>query len=118
MTPEQYKIIHLIGLMLLFLGLGGILSHAGRDVKVSKVYPLLHGLGLLTIIVSGFGNLGKQPGGMSFPGYVIAMIGAWLLIGALPLLVRRGYVPAPLGWFVAIALGALTAWLGVAKPPF
>jgi len=116
MSLETYKLIHLIGVIVLFLGLGGILSHAGSAQKAPKLYTMLHGLGLLAILVSGFGSLAKQPGGMSFPVYAIGLLGVWLLIGALPVLVRRGIVPAPIAWLVALGLGALAVWLGIAKP--
>jgi hypothetical protein len=116
MSLETYKLIHLIGVVVLFLGLGGTLAYAGREQKVSKVYPMLHGLGLLAVLVSGFGSLAKQPGGMALPTYAIGLLGTWLLLGALPVLVRRGIVPAPIAWLVAAGLGALAVWLGTAKP--
>jgi hypothetical protein len=116
MSAETYKLIHLIGVIVLFLGLGGILSHAGSAQKAPKLYSMLHGLGLLAVLVSGFGALARQAGGFAFPAWAIALVGVWLLIGVLPVLVRRGIVPAPIAWLAAAGLGALAVWLGTAKP--
>jgi len=70
----------------------------------------------LEVAVQAMRSLARQTGGFSFPLYVIGLLGTWFVIGALPLLVRRGIVPAPIAWLVAAGLGALAAWLGTAKP--
>lgn len=114
MDPTIYRQIHLIGVIVLFLGLGGMLSHAGRDQKAPWVYAVLHGLGLLAILVAGFGSQARLE--LGFPGWLLVKIGVWILLAALPFLVRRGWIPAFLAWLVAAGLGGLAVWLAVLKP--
>ena len=55
MDPGIYKIIHFVGLIVLFLGIGSLMT---SDPKKPASFPLpvmIHGIGLLLILVSGFG---------------------------------------------------------------
>ncbi len=48
MPYETYKLLHVVGLLLLFLGMGGLLLGAGsgRD-PAPRSTAILHGVGLL-----------------------------------------------------------------------
>ena len=118
MTPEIYRLLHVVGVLLLFLGLGGVLSHeAGKAPKLSSA---LHGLGLLLLVVAGVGVLHKSSPQIDWKQpWVLAKIGGWVLLGALPMLVKRGVLPRALALLLVLGLGAGAAWLGLANPkPF
>lgn len=109
-----YKLIHIVGLAMLFLGLGGIFSHAGEG-KGPKLYTVLYAVGLLAMLVAGFGRAARM--GFSLTsGWILAKIGLWLFLGAMPVLVRRGLVPKPLAWIVALAVAAAAIYLAIEKP--
>lgn len=115
MTQELYRFIHVLGLATLFLGFGGIFAHRGEG-KPPRLYVALHAIGLVVILVAGFGNVAKQQIEITSAGWLLVKIVLWLLLGALPVLVRKGYVPRPLGWLVALIVAAGAIYLGIKKP--
>jgi hypothetical protein len=112
MSPEIYKLLHVVGALMLFIGLGGLLaSEAG---KAPRVFAVLHGVGLLVMLVAGIGFVHKKP--LTWDNWLFAKIACWVLMGALPVLVKKGIVPRIGGVLLALAIGATAAWLAQAKP--
>lgn len=109
MDPKYYQLIHVAAALLVFLGLGGMLTGQG-----GKASAMLHGIGLLAMLVAGIGFAHKS--GYGWPNWMIAKIGCWLLVGALPVLVKRGVIGAFGGVMLAVGLGATAVWLAQAKP--
>jgi hypothetical protein len=120
MSYQFYKVIHLLGLMLLFFGFGGLLVAAYAKVELKKHARIMafacHGLGLLFIFVSGFGMAAKLGFMAALPTWVLAKIGIWLVLGiSISLVKRKGYI----GWPVAaliLGLGTTAAFIAVNKP--
>ena len=110
MTREFYLIIHLTGISLLALGVGGMM--AGGEKR--KTFAMLQGLGLLVMLVSGFGLIAKLGGG--FPHFAIVKIVLWLVIGMLPMLFRKLKTPLPAAILISLILVGTMAYLGVMKP--
>ncbi len=116
MTPETYKLIHVVGALLLFCGLGGIFA-AGKGGKPPALFLALHGLGLLAVLVAGIGFAHKS--NLGWPAWMIAKIGGWVLLAALPTLVRRGLLPRAVALVLLLGIGAGAAWIGLTNPkPF
>ena len=117
MPYEIYKLIHVVGLMLLFLGIGGMLLVASsvRERGITR-NTILHALGLFAMLLGGFGMMARLGVHWPWPGWLIAKLGVWLIIGALPVLVRREVLPRGPAWLIAAALGALAGWLAISKP--
>jgi len=111
MDYTTYKIIHLIGIAALAMGIGGML--AGGNTR--KGFAILQGVALLVMLVSGFGLLAKLH--LGFPHFAMVKVALWLLIGALPVILRRLRAPAIAGICIFLTLVAILAWLGVVKPP-
>jgi hypothetical protein len=110
MDPLAYKVLHLVGVMALFMGLGmGLLT----DSSGRKPGAMWHGIGLAVILVAGFGLLAKLK--LGFPVWIIVKLVIWLLLGALPVLAKRGVVPVMAAWIIALVLGLGAAYLGVYK---
>lgn len=120
MSYQFYKIMHLLGLMLLFFGFGGLLVSAYARVELKKAARIMgfvtHGVGLLFILVSGFGMAARLGMMTGLPGWVKAKIVIWALLGiAISVVKRKGYI----GWPVAIllwGLGTTAAMFAVTKP--
>lgn len=110
MDINTYLIIHLIGLATVAIGLGGML--AGDQNR--RTFSMVQGIGLVIILVSGFGMLPKL--GYHFPAFAQLKLSIFLLIGGLPVVFRKSKTPVVVSILVLIALIGLAAWLGVTKP--
>ncbi|GAB4147424.1 MAG: hypothetical protein Fur0037_15620 [Planctomycetota bacterium] len=109
-----YKLIHIGGAVTLFFGLGGIFVHAGEG-KPPKLSMALHALGLLALLVAGFGRASR----LGFPltdGWILAKAGIWIVLGAMPVFVRKGIVPRPIAWLVVLGLAFCAIYLAIEKP--
>lgn len=116
MSPEFYRVAHIVGVFMLFLGLGGLFAWVGRDEKAPKLFMMMHGLGLLLMIVAGIGRAHKLDYG--WPAWLLLKIGCWLVIALLPTMARRGMLPRAAAVVLALALGGVAFWLATAKPLF
>ncbi len=117
LTLQTYHFLHLIGLILVFVGFGGLLSSEGAK-KAMK----WHGIGLVISIVSGFGMAAKYskllpPEAPSYytQPWVIAKLVLWLVLGFLPVLAKRRFLSAQIVVLIAIIVGASLAYLGYFK---
>jgi len=116
------KVFHLVGVMLIFLGLGGMVfaAYAGfgpAKKHLRRAAALCHGIGLLFILVSGIAmlsSLGLLHGDP--PGWVKAKFFIWLLFGgsiSLAARVSRAIWILIPTWLI---LGTAAAYLALYKP--
>lgn len=120
MPYEFYKVLHLLGIMLLFFGFGGVLIATYAKLELTKSARMMgvitHGVGLLLLLISGFGMAARLGLVQGLPGWVHAKLGIWLLLGAAIALVKRRGV---IGWPVAVllfGLGVTAAFIAINKP--
>lgn len=119
MSLDAYRILHVLGLAMLLLGTGAMLF-TPKDAPKQKLPAILHGVGLLTLLIAGFGLMAKL--NVSAPHdwqpWLILKMVVWFLAAIMPTLVRAGTIPRSIGWIVALLLVGTAAWLGIAKPAF
>jgi hypothetical protein len=120
---QAYKVIHLIGIFLALAALAGLaLAVANGATKQTnsarKLISVSHGVGLLAILVGGFGLLARLGviGGSGFPGWVWAKLAIWVLVGGLLVVPYRRPDLARLVFIAVPVLGGLAAWLAIFKP--
>ncbi|MDZ4401462.1 hypothetical protein [Prosthecobacter sp.] len=120
MSLQTYHFLHLIGLILVFIGFGGLLSSEG-----AKRAMKWHGIGLIISLVSGFGMLAKMSKGLpeGAPSlytqhWVLVKFALWLVLGFLPVLAKRRVLAAPLVVLIAAVIGAVLGYIGYFKPVF
>ncbi|MDP2956280.1 MAG: hypothetical protein Q8N53_07655 [Longimicrobiales bacterium] len=112
-----YKTIHYIGIFTLVVALSASLARSaqgGADPDPwRKRLGILHGVALFAILVGGFGMLARLE--MGFPGWIVAKLAIWLVVGGL-IALRKG--PAAAGWALAALplLAALAGWIAYVKP--
>ena len=118
-----YKVIHILGNMLLIMALGGLTLHAAnggtRETnRGRKLAAITHGIGMVIILVAGFGLLARIgiTHGAGWPGWVWAKLGIWLVLGGIVALIGRKPELARVWWFLVPLLGATAAWLALTKP--
>lgn len=114
-----YKVLHIFGILLAFVALGGLTLRALRGESderdnARKLIGATHGVALLVILISGFGLLAKL--GVGFPVWVWLKISIWILVGALLVLIRRTPQYATVYWFGLPVLGAVAAYIALYKP--
>lgn len=119
MSYGVYKIIHLTGLVMAFLALGGAAMYGingGGEFKGRKFTAAMHGIGLTIALVGGFGLLARRGIHWPWPGWVFVKLGIWLAVGGLlTALIRQPDKAKPL-WFVLVLLFATAAYMAVYQP--
>ena len=117
-----YKVVHIFGILLTWSALGALVLHAanGGDKSSNKKRGLVaatHGIGMVIILVGGFGllaRLGQVQGG--FPVWVWMKLAIWVVTGGLIMLpLRVPKLATPL-WFLIPMLGGLAAYTANYKP--
>ncbi|NJL25489.1 MAG: hypothetical protein HC902_10165 [Calothrix sp. SM1_5_4] len=120
MPHEFYKILHILGLLMIFSGLAGLWGLHVMKQPVAKIHriglALIHGLGMMIILVSGFGMLAKLGLFADLPTWFYLKMVVWLALGGSMVLAKRKAglgVPLLMAW---VALGTLAAYLAIYKP--
>jgi len=117
MSYNFYKVLHLTAVFIIFLSLGGAVFRslaADASEKTKKLIGAMCGAGLLIAFVAGFGLMAKL--GIGFDGWVLSKLVIWLIMGGLLAVANRAQNLALPVAGAAILLGALAAYLAVAKP--
>lgn len=124
MSYAAYKVVHLLGLMMLFLSLGGLAMLGALDADKSKskalrgALSMFHGVGLLVLLVAGFGLLARLnlngPDGWSTWVYLKVVL--WLVFGAAVVPLKRMPHLARVWMLAFVALGTFGGWLAINKP--
>ena len=119
MSYTFYKLVHFTGIFMVFSALGaqcmhalngGSKNHAGR-----KWLGIMHGVGLLAVLVAGFGLIARL-GLHSFPAWIYGKLIIWVALGGVGAIAARKNNVAGMIWVLIILLGYSAAYLGLAKP--
>ena len=106
-----YLVLHLFGVCLLFVSLGGLALHVmnggdkGSNTK-RKLVMMSHGLSLVLIVVAGVSLL-KLGYGKFADDWVQAKLGIWLVLVAAPALIYRVPAAVKMLWFILPLMGCL-----------
>ena len=119
LTYDTYKLLHLAGIIVLFLALGGVVVHAAaggeRRHSARGLVMAAHGLGVFLVLLGGFGMLAKLEAG-GIPAWLHPKLAIWLVLaGAVALPYRRPGLARPLLVLLPV-LGAIAAWIGISHP--
>ena len=122
-SHQLYNLVHIVGLVLLMSGLGGMALQAagGTDCAsggLRKVVMGLHGLGVFLILLGGFGMLARMgiAHGARWPGWLWVKVAVWGILAAAALLpYRRPATAVPLLLLLPL-LGGLAAYMAIYKP--
>jgi hypothetical protein len=121
MSLDIYRAIHVAGLAMIMLAFGALLI-LPKEAPRPRSVMIMHGVGILVMIVAGFGMMARSDPPIMAPDswgvWLILKMIIWLAIAALPTLIRGGTIPRKVAWIVIVALAAVAAWLAAAKPHF
>jgi hypothetical protein len=115
---DSWKVLHVFGVLLLFLALGSSLALelAPAAVGARKLARALHGLALFLILVAGIALMSALGIHGRPPGWIMVKTAAWLLLGGAPVLIRRAPGLRTVLMIVLPLLGAVAAWAAISKP--
>ena len=120
MSFTFYKVLHILGLLMTFLALGGVIQHFINEGDKNHRWKIgaavTHGLGLVLVLISGFGMLAKKPYLWPYPGWAFAKLGIWLLLGGALAAAIRLKGAGRVIWGGVLGLGAVAAYLAVYRP--
>lgn len=121
MSYQFYKIIHLSGILMIFLALGGVIHHvlnggSRGDNKWRRTAAITHGIGMLLALVGGFGAAAKLQIHWPWPGWLLTKVVIWLLLGGAIGVAYRKPDSAAACWWATLVLGVLAAALALLKP--
>ena len=108
MDPSFYQVLHIVGISMVFLGYGALLARsmaAPENVSIRKLGSTTSGIGLLLILIAGFGLIPKLGHSYSETWILVKLI-IWLILGGLIVLINRKPQLAMLLWCLLIALSA------------
>ncbi|WP_367872006.1 hypothetical protein [Luteolibacter sp. Populi] len=111
MDPFLLKTLHIAGALGAFAAIGAIIAAA--DEKNRKLASALHGISLLLLLLLGFAMLKKPP--MDQHWWQVKLV-IWLFLGAAPALAKRKVLPAAALLGICVLLGAVAAYMALAKP--
>lgn len=120
MSYEFYKTAHIISLLFVFLGLGGLLFASYSGVTLNRRARLLtflsHGIGLAFVLISGFGMAARLGFFGALPSWIYTKLGLWLGLGlVMSAIKRRGKFGSV--WFATVGLlGGLAVYIVIHKP--
>jgi hypothetical protein len=116
-----YRLVHILGILILFLALGGLSIHAAHGAgdearRKRRLVMMTHGVGLFVILLGGFGMLARLGINAGFPGWIWTKLAIWVLLGALVALPLRFPVLARPLWLIVPLLGTTAAYMAFYKP--
>ncbi|MCA9682632.1 MAG: hypothetical protein KC457_10585 [Myxococcales bacterium] len=121
MSYQFYNLLHILGIVLVFMAIGGWAFHGinGGTKESNKARGLLaatHGIGVLLILVAGFGMLAKMGGSNMFPGWIHPKLLIWVLVAASPAIFNRKPEWGKILWFLFPLLAATAAYFAINHP--
>ncbi len=120
MAYEVYKIIHLVGIFLLISGLisAFAITSSGHALtgKIKTFAFATHGLGLLLVLLGGFGLLARLGLAREIPVWAYLKLAIWAVFALfISVIKRKGQIGWPLFATMLIIFSA-AAYLAIYKP--
>lgn len=120
MSLAFYKLLHFSGIFLTFTALGGQILYVAtggdrEDKAVRRSVAMLHGVGVIALLVGGFGMNAKL-GLEGFPFWFVAKVALWAILASLLMVPWRMPQTARWLWWGLPVLGILGAAAGIYKP--
>jgi hypothetical protein len=121
MPLQVYKLIHFLGIFSVIIALSLACMHTMRggtkaDMPYRRQVAMVHGLGMLFILVGGFGMMARLGLVSGMPGWIIAKLVIWVVLGSAVAWVYRGAGVAR-GFLIALPfIAVLAAFFALYKP--
>jgi hypothetical protein len=119
---ETYKVLHILGVLLAFATLGGLMLTVANGAtkstsSVRRLVAITHGIATFIILLGGFGalaRLGVMQGNL--PGWILVKLACWVVLAVLVAIpYRRPALARPVFWFLPV-LGGIAVVMAIYKP--
>ncbi|WP_309384267.1 hypothetical protein [Cerasicoccus frondis] len=117
MDYRFYLVMHFAGILLVFLAFGSMVARSALkpdNTSWRKFGAITSGVGLLFLLVGGFGLLAKFNYG--FPGWAMIKFAIWLALGAMTALINKKPQAAKSLWWTVFVLGFAAVLTVTFKP--
>lgn len=123
LSHSVYNIVHIVGIVLAMLALGGaamlamVTSAGASPHPMRRMLAMFHGIGVFLVLLGGFGMLARL--GIThagFPGWIWVKLAVWAVVAAALLLPRRNPSLAKPLLFALPVLVGLAAYMAIYKP--
>lgn len=113
---EFYKVMHVVGVMLLLLSLGGYLTLSmSSSTTGKKLASITHGIAVFVILVGGFGLLARLGYTGQWPMWVWLKLIIWGILAAVIIFIKKFPRFSTFIWVLIPTLSGLAAFLAVYK---
>lgn len=117
MSYEFYRVLHILGIVLLFASLGALAAiGGGTGDRLRRIAAIMHGVAVAVILTAGFGLLARLEMFGGFPIWIWLKLAIWSLLAVAVLPLRRKPELAARLLLGLPLLGVVAAWLAVYKP--
>ena len=121
MPYAVYKLIHFLGIfgVIIALTIASVMVMRGStkaDMPYRRQLGMVHGLGMLFILVGGFGMMARLGLTSGLPGWIIAKLVIWLVIGSAMTVIYRGASVARAYLLALPFIALLAAFFALYKP--
>ncbi|MCB0358984.1 MAG: hypothetical protein KDD44_05095 [Bdellovibrionales bacterium] len=115
-----YKSLHYLGVFVLLLAFGGMMVGVadGQSPQgpLRKRLLMAHGIGLAIILIAGFGMLARLGIHWPWPGWLIAKLAIWLVLGGLAAALLRQPSRLKVLSLAVLVLAWLAGTVALTKP--
>lgn len=111
---EIYRLLHFAGIFTLIFSFGSLFI--GKNYN--KGAAMTHGVGLLLILISGFGMQATNPSIVGFPIWLILKIVIWIAFGGFIMLAKKTIINGFTAWVLITALALAAVYLAKTHPKF
>jgi sulfite exporter TauE/SafE len=117
MSYEFYNIVHVIGVIVLYLALGVLVGTGGTtSAPLRKLASIAHGVALAIVFVAGFGLLARLGHFGAIPLWAYLKMAMWALLAVIVVPIKRKPEWAAGLWLAMPLIGAVAIWLAVSQP--
>ena len=120
MSYPVYKIIHLVGVIMVFVSLGGLVLHminqGDAKFKNRRFVMITHGVGMAVALVGGFGLMARIGITTSWPLWLWLKLAIWFVLGGAIAFILRKPSLAKLNWALLFVIAGVAVYLANFKP--
>lgn len=117
MSYELYNVVHVIGVIFLFSGLGVLAATVGSpNDRLRKLAGIAHWVAVAVIFIAGFGLLARLGYFGAIPVWAYLKMAVWAVLAVIVVPLKRKPEWARYLWLLMPLIGGLAVWLAVYQP--